>query len=172
MNFRSSFLALTLILVLAVPVLAASTLCMMVPGARGTVSDKEHRDAIELISMKGPNKGSESGPIVVRKYQDDSSTTLMAAATAGNSYPSIVIDLSSPFGSGQMVVVQKFTLGKAVIKEANVVYEKLSEGARPVEEITIGYETINWETIPCRGDGSPSGSSIKDSWNNGTRSKT
>lgn len=168
-----NFLVLILLLCFAVPALAAnSVLFLTAPGIKGGASDKDHRDAVELISMKGPNKSTESGPIVVRKYQDEASTTLMAAATAGNSYPSIVIDLSSPVGSGQMVVVQKFTLGKVTIKEANVVYEKLNEGARPVEEITIGYETINWETIPLKPDGSPSGASIKDSWNNGTRSKT
>jgi len=166
-------IALALLLCLAVPSLAASTLFMRIDTLKGSYNgDRTHKDWCELVSMKGPNKSGESGPIVVRKVQDEASSALMGAATAGAAYPTIIIDLctSSSAPDGQ-TVVQKFTLGKAVIREANVVYEKLAEGTRPVEEITISYDTINWEASTVRPDGA-AGPGTKDSWNNGTKAKT
>lgn len=166
-----NFLVLLLLLCFAVPALAlTSAVYLTIPGIKGDASDREHRDAIECISMKGPNVSGTSGPITLRKYQDSASTGLMAAACSGTPIGNVIVDLSSPGASGSVNVVQKFLLTKATVKEANIAYEKLNEGVRPVEEIVLSYEMIEWQTIPVGPDGSK-GTIIKDTWNNQTRAK-
>jgi type VI protein secretion system component Hcp len=152
------FVVLLLVLV-AVPALAAYNMTLTGPGLKGEVSDREHRDAVGLVGLKGPNKPGDSGPLVVQKNLDAASNTLFAACLAGTVYPSLVIDVMKPIG-GQLMVVTRITLGKAIVKGVELKY-----GSELVEEVTLAYDTINWENIELRSDGSK-GPSTTQGWDN------
>ena len=168
------FFTLFLLLLLSVSGWAAPTynMYMRLGTIQGNVSDKDHRDWIEVVAIKGLNRLTESGPIVIKKYQDDASTPIFANCTAGNLLPDAIIEVYRPVTSGApMMVVGRLTLGKVTIKEANIVHDKTVDVANPLEEITLAYETIQWETIQYNADGSKK-ATLKDTWNNGTKAKT
>jgi len=173
MKIRSWFLAVMFLAFLVVPSFAAPiyNMYMRLGTFQGNVTDRDHRNAIEVVAIKGLNRGGESGPITIKKYQDDASTPIFAACAAGALLPDAVIDIYKPVTSGgPLVVVGKITLGKVTIKEANIIHDKTVDSANPLEEITLVYETIQWETIQYGADGAKKGT-LKETWNNVTKAK-
>jgi type VI protein secretion system component Hcp len=155
-------LFLTLLLVSASQ--AAYNMCLTAPGLTGTVTDRDHRSAVGVVGLKGPNKPGESGPLVIQKNLDPASNVLFAACLAGTVYPSLVIDVMQPVG-GEMKVVTKITLRKAVVRGVELKYESAL-----IEEVTLGYDAISWQYDDIAPDGTKRGSTTEN-WDNNTRAK-
>jgi len=166
MNWRSAFLLFMLSIVCVSPVMAAySAFLELGPSCRGSANDRDHRDCIEVVSIKGPNKANEAGPLTLQVRVDQSIPALLLAATAGTAYPIAHVDLSQTIG-GTARTTLRMTLNKVVVKEVNFLIDKETDANTPIAQVVLSYDTITWEYPDLRPDGSTGGPAVKQGWDN------
>jgi len=166
MNWRSAFLLFMLSIVCVSPVMAVySAFLELGPSFKGSANDKEHRDCIEVVSIKGQNKTNEAGPLALQVRVDQSIPVLLSAAMAGTSYPIAHVDLSQPIGGAARTTL-RMTLNKVVVKEVNFLIDKETDANTPMAQVVLSYDTITWEYPDFRADGSTGGPAVKQGWDN------
>lgn len=166
MKFRSAVLLLLVSVVCVSPVLAAySAFLDLGPAFKGSASDRDHRDCIEVVSIKGPNKATEAGPLTLQVRVDQSITNLLAAATQGLAYPIGRVDVSQTIG-GTARTTLRMTLNKVTVKEVNFLIDKETDANNPMAQVVLSYDTITWEYPDLKPDGSTGGPAVKQGWDN------
>lgn len=165
MKLRSAVLLLLVSVVCVSPVMAAYNAFLELGPIKGTANDKDHRDCIEVVSIKGPNKANEAGPLTLQVRVDQSIPELLLAATAGTTYPVSHVDVSQTIGGAARTTL-RMTLNKVVVKEVNFLIDKTADANNPLAEVVLGYDTITWEYPDLRPDGSVGGPAVKQGWDN------
>ena len=166
MRSRAAVLLALVLVVCVSPAMAAySAFLELGPSFKGSANDKDHRDCIEVVSIKGPNKANEAGPLTLQVRVDQSIPALLLAATAGTAYPIAHVDVSQTI-SGAARTTLRMTLNKVVVKEVNFLIDKETDANTPMAQVVLSYDTITWEYPDLRFDGSSGGPAVKQGWDN------
>jgi type VI secretion system secreted protein Hcp len=155
-----------LIAIFALGLFSASTLYgpayMKLGDIKGESQSSEHEDEIDVLAYswgmarEAISGGGAAGKAVfkemtITKRMDKASPKLMEVSATGDTSRDAIITLTNSDGTGQQFAYLKITLGNVIVSSVS---SNWGGDGRPVEEVTLNYNTIQFEYIPQLPDGS------------------
>jgi len=151
------------------PGLAAFDAFLKIDGIPGESSDVIHKHEIEIESwsygMSQSAGGTNGGYIKVTKEIDKATPLLCFSSASGQSLNEVLLTLRYPGGTNQ-VEYMTFKLKDVLIERMQGGGGATDLAARPAEEVTFNFGTIEWTYQPVTAEGAPSGPPIVTGWTN------